>query len=127
MRLPFQPPIAPMEAKAVAALPGEAGSWQYEPKWDGFRAIAFKDEGNVYLSSRQQLPFSRYFPEVGAAVATLPEPSVAVATPPEVAPAATNHLPAEAASPAEHGFPEPAPPPNGLAARPAHDDLLPPY
>src|SRR5205814_9367235 len=72
MRLPFQPPIAPMEAKAVAALPGGTGDWQYEPKWDGFRAIAFKEEGNVYLSSRQQLPFSRYFPEVGAAVATLP-------------------------------------------------------
>jgi ATP-dependent DNA ligase len=71
MRLPFQPPIAPMEAKAVPALPDGAGEWQYEPKWDGFRAIAFKDHGNVYLSSRQQLPFSRYFPEVGAAVAAL--------------------------------------------------------
>src|SRR5437870_5227490 len=81
MRLPFQPPIAPMEAKAVPSLP-EGPGWQFEPKWDGFRSIAFRDDGDrggggdpgggVYLSSRQQLPFSRYFPEVAAAVATLP-------------------------------------------------------
>ncbi len=71
MDLPFQPPIAPMEAKAVPALP-EGPGWQFEPKWDGFRSIAFRDGGGVYLSSRQQLPFSRYFPEVAAAVATLP-------------------------------------------------------
>ncbi len=72
MNLPFQPPIAPMEAKSVAELP-DGGGWQYEPKWDGFRAIGFRSGQDVYLSSRKELPFSRYFPEVDAAVATLAE------------------------------------------------------
>lgn len=70
MNLPFQPPIAPMEAKSVAELPDGDG-WQYEPKWDGFRAIGFRAGDDVYLSSRKELPFSRYFPEVGAALGTL--------------------------------------------------------
>ena len=73
MNLPFQPPIAPMEAKSVDGLPGGDG-WQHEPKWDGFRAICFRDGPDVYISSRKELPFSRYFPEVGAAVGTLSEP-----------------------------------------------------
>ena len=73
MNLPFQPPIAPMEAKSVADLP-EQGEWQYEPKWDGFRAIAFRDGDDVYVSSRKELPFNRYFPEIVAAAGTLKEP-----------------------------------------------------
>ncbi|MFN2589668.1 MAG: ATP-dependent DNA ligase [Actinomycetota bacterium] len=77
MNLPFQPPIAPMEAKSVAELP-EGDGWHYEPKWDGFRAIAFRDGDDVYLSSRKELPFSRYFPEVAAAVATLDAPRVVI-------------------------------------------------
>jgi ATP-dependent DNA ligase len=72
MNLPFQPPLAPMEAKHVATLPSVDG-WQFEPKWDGFRAIAFRDGKEVSLSSRKELPFNRYFPEVVEAVRTLPE------------------------------------------------------
>jgi ATP-dependent DNA ligase len=71
MNLPFQPPVAPMEAKHIDALP-EGDGWQYEPKWDGFRAIAFRDGSDVFISSRGELPFSRYFPDVVAAVKTLP-------------------------------------------------------
>jgi ATP-dependent DNA ligase len=70
MNLPFQPPIAPMEAKHVDSLPHGAG-WQYEPKWDGFRAIVFRDGDDVYLSSRGELPFARYFPELVEAARTL--------------------------------------------------------
>jgi ATP-dependent DNA ligase len=72
MNLPFPPPIAPMEAKHVARLPtGDA--WQYEPKWDGFRAVAFRDGKELSLSSRKELPFNRYFPEIVEAVQTLAE------------------------------------------------------
>jgi ATP-dependent DNA ligase len=60
-----------MEAKHVPALP-RGDEWQFEPKWDGFRAICFKDEGNVFISSRKELPFNRYFPEIVEAVRTLP-------------------------------------------------------
>jgi ATP-dependent DNA ligase len=70
MKLPFQPPLAPMEAKHVAGLP-PADGWQYEPKWDGFRAIAFRDGADVYISSRKELPFNRYFPEIVEALRTL--------------------------------------------------------
>jgi ATP-dependent DNA ligase len=70
MNLPFQPPLAPMEARHVAALPDGPG-WQYEPKWDGFRAIVFKDEADVFISSRGELPFARYFPELVEAAAKL--------------------------------------------------------
>jgi ATP-dependent DNA ligase len=66
-----------MEAKSAPDVPDGDG-WQHEPKWDGFRAICFRDESGVYISSRKELPFSRYFPEVGAAVDTLDEPRVIV-------------------------------------------------
>ena len=72
MKLPFQPPLAPMEARHVDALPSGAG-WQYEPKWDGFRAICFRDGKDVYISSRKELPFNRYFPEIVAAAQSLRE------------------------------------------------------
>lgn len=72
MNLPFQPPLAPMEAKHVASLPSADG-WQYEPKWDGFRAVAFRDDGEVFISSRKELPFNRYFPEIVEAIRTLPD------------------------------------------------------
>jgi ATP-dependent DNA ligase len=72
MKLPFQPPIAPMEARHVDALPTVDG-WQFEPKWDGFRALCFRDGEEVYLSSRKELPFNRYFPEIAAAATTLGE------------------------------------------------------
>jgi ATP-dependent DNA ligase len=64
-----------MEAKHVDALPAGDG-WQYEPKWDGFRAIAFRDGRDVALSSRKELPFNRYFPEIVEAVGTLSEKRV---------------------------------------------------
>ncbi len=69
MKLPFQPPIAPMEARHINALPSGHG-WQYEPKWDGFRALCFRDGADVYVSSRKELPFNRYFPEIVQAVTT---------------------------------------------------------
>jgi ATP-dependent DNA ligase len=72
MNLPFPPPLAPMEARHVDALPAEDG-WQFEPKWDGFRALCFRDGDEVYLSSRKELPFNRYFPEIVAAATTLGE------------------------------------------------------
>jgi ATP-dependent DNA ligase len=73
MNLPFQPPLAPMEARHVAALPDGSG-WQYEPKWDGFRAIFFKDGADVFISSRGELPFARYFPELVEAASKLSTP-----------------------------------------------------
>jgi len=64
-------PILPMEAKAVAALPDEPG-WQFEPKWDGFRCLAFKQGGEVKLFAKSGKPLARYFPDVAAALAALP-------------------------------------------------------
>ncbi len=67
MDLPVAPPVAPMLAKAAAKVPGdgeEPGRWSYEPKWDGFRAIVFRDGDEVLLQSRNGKPLSRYFPEL---------------------------------------------------------------
>jgi ATP-dependent DNA ligase len=72
MDLPFDPPLAPMEAKTTGAIPTGDG-WLYEPKWDGFRAICFRAGDDVYISSRKELPFSRYFPDVVEALKTLDE------------------------------------------------------
>ena len=70
-------PFPPMEAELVSELPAAAGAWRYEPKWDGFRAIAFRDEGTVYIQSRDLKPLDRYFPEVhDALVRGLPEGAV---------------------------------------------------
>ncbi len=66
MALPLQPPVAPQLARPRATLP-EGEGWAYEPKWDGFRAIAFVDGDDVYLQSRNGKPLSRYFPEVSFA------------------------------------------------------------
>jgi ATP-dependent DNA ligase len=75
MDLPVMPPVAPMLAKSVAAIPG--GAMSYEPKWDGFRSIIFRDGNDVEIGSRNERPMTRYFPEVVAAVkASLPERSV---------------------------------------------------
>ncbi len=62
-RLNMTPPLPPMEAKLVDALPDGAG-WQYEPKWDGFRCLVFRDEAEVALQSKAGRPLGRYFPEV---------------------------------------------------------------
>jgi len=73
MRLPFAPPLAPMLSKAADALPGGDG-WQFEPKWDGFRTLVFRDGDEVVLQSRDEKPMNRYFPELVAPLArTLPE------------------------------------------------------
>lgn len=65
------PPIAPMLARPVAKIPADAS---YEPKWDGFRSIIFRDGEQVELGSRNEKPLTRYFPDVVAAVlAELPE------------------------------------------------------
>jgi ATP-dependent DNA ligase len=63
MRLPITPPISAMEAKIQSDLPRGSG-WQYEPKWDGFRALAFRDGDEVLVFSRNQRPLTRYFPEL---------------------------------------------------------------
>src|ERR1700753_1056748 len=66
MDLPVNPPIAPMLAKSVADIP--EGPFSFEPKWDGFRAIVFRDGDEVEIGSRNERPMTRYFPEVVAAV-----------------------------------------------------------
>src|SRR5690349_1622271 len=63
--------IAPMEAKSVDAIPA-GPEWQYEPKWDGFRCLTFRDGNTVFLQSKAGEPLERYFPEVVAAVLALP-------------------------------------------------------
>src|SRR5689334_6610935 len=73
MDLPLLPPVKPMLAKAATKLPTDDGLY-YEPKWDGFRCIVFRDGDEVELGSRNERPLTRYFPEVVAAVkAALPE------------------------------------------------------
>jgi ATP-dependent DNA ligase len=67
-RFPIEPPVEPMLAKLADDLPGDGG-WLFEPKWDGFRAIVFKDGEHVYTQSRDLRPLDRYFPELGAALA----------------------------------------------------------
>jgi ATP-dependent DNA ligase len=61
--LPLSPPITPQLARSRAALPDGDG-WAYEPKWDGFRALAFVDGDDLYLQSRGGRPLGRYFPEL---------------------------------------------------------------
>ena len=74
---PFEPPRAPMEARVRARLPEPPG-WAYEPKWDGFRALAWSRgaDGEPRLDSRNRRPLLRYFPELRPALAALPAGSV---------------------------------------------------
>jgi bifunctional non-homologous end joining protein LigD len=65
MDLPVNPPVAPMLAKPVAAIP--TGDYVFEPKWDGFRSIVFRDGDEIEIGSRGEKPMTRYFPEVVAA------------------------------------------------------------
>lgn len=67
MNLPIEPPYLPMEAQQVKRIPAGDG-WQYEPKWDGFRCIVFRDGDTVELQSKSAKPLTRYFPEVAAAM-----------------------------------------------------------
>src|SRR5213082_2690742 len=63
MTLPLKQPYLPMEAKSVERLP-TGDNWQYEPKWDGFRCVAFRDGAKVDLMSKAGKPLARYFPEL---------------------------------------------------------------
>ena len=71
--LPIAPPIDPMLAKLARTVPLGEG-WRYEPKWDGFRCLVFRDGDTVYLQSRNARPLNRYFPDiVEALAAALPQ------------------------------------------------------
>src|SRR6202034_3791297 len=71
MDLPVMPPVAPMLAKPVDSIP--TGDYIFEPKWDGFRSIVFRDGDEVEIGSRNERPMTRYFPElVEAFTASLP-------------------------------------------------------
>ena len=70
MPFTFQPPLAPMLAKPTPEIPTGDG-WTYEPKWDGFRALVFRDGGELYIQSRDLKPLNRYFPELQAPLLAL--------------------------------------------------------
>jgi ATP-dependent DNA ligase len=70
MTLPIKPPFPPMDALLVSEIPaGE--NWEYEPKWDGFRCLAFRDGKSIELQSKSGQPLERYFPEIVAALLKL--------------------------------------------------------
>jgi ATP-dependent DNA ligase len=70
---PIEPPVEPMLARLTEGLP-EGEGWMFEPKWDGFRAIVFRDGDRVFIQSRDLKPLDRYFPELPPALAaSLPE------------------------------------------------------
>jgi len=71
--LPVRPPYPPMEARLVSALP-EGDGWLFEPKWDGFRCLAFRSGDDVLLQSKAGQPLARYFPELVDALRALPSP-----------------------------------------------------
>lgn len=70
MAFPIKPPFPPMEALSVDEIPG-GDEWQYEPKWDGFRCLVFRDGGKVELQSKSGQSLTRYFPELVDAVRAL--------------------------------------------------------
>ena len=73
MQLPVNPPILPMLSKRIDALP-EGEGWIFEPKWDGFRALIFRDHDELMIQSRDEKPLNRFFPELIAPLrAQLPE------------------------------------------------------
>src|SRR6266568_3318325 len=63
MQLPVNPPILPMLARRASELP-LGGKWIFEPKWDGFRALVFRDGVEILIQSRDEKPLNRYFPEL---------------------------------------------------------------
>lgn len=68
LSLPVKPPLAPMEARSTDTVPTR-GQWIYEPKWDGFRCLVFRDHGTIELQSKSSKSLTRYFPDVVEAVA----------------------------------------------------------
>ncbi|WP_278234530.1 ATP-dependent DNA ligase [Isoptericola sp. AK164] len=92
MDLPLSPPVRPMLARSVASVPDQpddGAGWVYEPKWDGFRAIVYRDGAEVRIDSRNARPMQRYFPElVEAVLDALPtrcvvDAEIVVARPPD--------------------------------------------
>lgn len=77
MTLPLKPPIKPALARAAKELPSGEG-WRFEPKWDGFRTIIFRDGDDVHLQSRNGKPMNRYFPEIIPHVLALPDERIVV-------------------------------------------------
>ncbi|MBL8740739.1 MAG: ATP-dependent DNA ligase, partial [Myxococcales bacterium] len=76
MKLVVMPPVEPMLAKRTSTIPSGEG-WIFEPKWDGFRTLVFRDGPEVYLQSRDSKPMNRYFPELeGPLLAQLPDKCV---------------------------------------------------
>ncbi len=73
MTLPISKKYKPMEAAPATSLP-VGDQWQYEPKWDGFRCLAFRDKQNIDLQSKAGKPLTRYFPELAAALKKLKAP-----------------------------------------------------
>ena len=71
-------PAAPMEARSAETLPNEPGKWQFEPKWDGFRCLAYKEAGAVELRGKSGTSLSRFFPEVAATLLDVPVERFAV-------------------------------------------------
>src|SRR5437763_16437291 len=70
--MPLKPPIPPMEARSVEEIPtGE--EWQYEPKWDGFRCLAFRNGDKIFLQSKNGEALARDFPDLVASLAELPQ------------------------------------------------------
>src|SRR5688572_26510361 len=73
MALPLSPPLSPMLAKLSDSVP-DGDEWSYEPKWDGFRGIVFRDRGSIEIMSRDKRTLERYFPELLDVLAdSLPE------------------------------------------------------
>jgi ATP-dependent DNA ligase len=71
MAFVIKPPLPPMETRSAEEIPA-GDNWQYEPKWDGFRCIAFRDGVDVYLQSKSGQPLARYFPDIVEALKQLP-------------------------------------------------------
>ncbi len=69
MHLPVNPPVLPMLAKRVDSLP-EGDAWLFEPKWDGFRALVFRDGDELFIQSRDEKPLDRYFPDLAGPLKT---------------------------------------------------------
>jgi ATP-dependent DNA ligase len=68
----LKPPLPPMEARLVDEIPTGSG-WQYEPKWDGFRCVAFRNGEQIHLQSKAGQPLARYFPDIVGALSRLPQ------------------------------------------------------
>ena len=73
MSLPLKKNYRPMEADPATELP-TGKQWLYEPKWDGFRCLAFRDDNNIALQSKSQKSLTRYFPELVAALKAAKSP-----------------------------------------------------